>query len=62
MLPSQRLYLEAIAETYKNAGSWDTRRQILSIMTATASFSTKREFIPGLSQRIVPKEFTPVQM
>lgn len=26
MLPSQRLYLEAIAETYKNAGSWDTRR------------------------------------
>ena len=50
MLPSQRLYLEAIAETYKNAGSWDTRRQILSIMTATASFSTKREFIPGLSQ------------
>ena len=51
MLPSQRLYLEAIAETYKNAGSWDTRRQILSIMTATASFSTIREFIPGLSQR-----------
>ena len=50
MLPSQRLYLEAIAETYKNAGSWDTRRQILSIMTATASFSTIQEFIPGLSQ------------
>ena len=50
MLPSQRLYLEAIAETYKSAGSWDTRRQILSIMTATASFSTIREFIPGLSQ------------
>lgn len=62
MLPSQRLYLEVIAQTYKNTGSWDTRRQILSIMTATASFSTKREFIPGLSQRIVPKEFTPVQM
>ena len=50
MLPSQRLYLEAIAETYKNASSWDTLRQILSIMTATASFSTIREFIPGLSQ------------
>ena len=45
MLLSHRLYLEAIAETYKNAGSWDTRRQILSIMTATASFSTIREFI-----------------
>ena len=25
MFPSQRVYLEAIAETYKNAGSWDTR-------------------------------------
>ena len=47
---SQRMYLEAIAETYKNASSWDTRRQILSVMTGTASLASIREYIPGLSQ------------
>ena len=39
LLPTQRVYLEAIAETYKNASSWDTRRQILSIMSGTASLA-----------------------
>ena len=48
--PSQRMYLEAIAETYKNASSWDTRRQILSVMTGTASLASIREYIPGLLQ------------
>ena len=48
--PSQRMCLEAIAETYKNASSWDTRRQILSVMTGTASLASIREYIPGLSQ------------
>lgn len=48
--PSQRVYLEAIAETYKNASSWDTRRQIMSIMTGIASLNAIREYIPGLSQ------------
>ena len=48
--PSQRVYLEAIAETYKNASSWDTRRQILSVMTGTASLASIQEYIPGLSQ------------
>lgn len=50
LLPAQRVYLEAIAETYKNASSWDTRRQILSIMAGTASLAAIREFIPGLTQ------------
>ena len=50
LLPGQRVYLEAIAETYKNASSLDMRRQILSIMTGTASFAAIREFIPGLTQ------------
>ena len=49
LLPAQHVYLEAIAETYKNATSWDTRRQILSIMTGTASLAAIREFIPGLT-------------
>ena len=50
MHPSQRVYLEAIAETYKNATSWDKRRQILSIMTGITSLAAIREFILGLSQ------------
>ena len=29
---ADRKYLEALAETYKNASAWDTRRQVLSIM------------------------------
>lgn len=43
--PSQRVYLEAIAETYKNASSWDTRRQIMSIMTGIASLNAIRESV-----------------
>ena len=50
LLPTKRVYLEAIAETYKNASSWDTRRQIVSIMTGTASLAAIREFIPSLTQ------------
>ncbi|CAH3147751.1 unnamed protein product, partial [Pocillopora meandrina] len=29
---SEHLYLEALAEVYQNATSWDTHRQVLSIM------------------------------
>ena len=31
------------------ASSWDTRRQILSIMAGVASYNAACEFIPGLS-------------
>ena len=37
LLSSEGEYLEAITETYKNAKSWDIRRQILSIMTRIAT-------------------------
>ena len=30
--PSDRNYLEALAEAYKNSKAWDTRRQVLSVM------------------------------
>ena len=43
-------YLEALAESYKNASSWDTRRQVLSIMTGVANFQEILEYIPGLTQ------------
>ena len=33
-------YLEALTEAYNNADSWDTRRQILSVMTGVAPSTT----------------------
>ncbi|XP_078365981.1 uncharacterized protein LOC144650200 [Oculina patagonica] len=48
--PSERCYLEALAESYNNASSWDTRRQILSCMAGVASYRAIATFIPGLSQ------------
>ena len=49
-LPSEAAYLEALAEAYSNATSWDTRRQVLSLMTGVASFRAISEFIPGLTE------------
>ena len=43
-------YLKALAETYDNAASWDTRRQILSIMADLAPFEAIQRFLPGLSE------------
>ena len=48
-LPSEKAYLEALAESYKIAGSWDTRRQILSIIAGVASYKSACEYIPGLT-------------
>lgn len=48
--PMEDAYLKALAEAYANASSWDTRRQVLSIMAGVASFSTIAEYIPGLTQ------------
>ena len=47
-LPSEVGYLEALAESYSNAASWDTRRQVLSVMTGVASFKAISTFIPAL--------------
>lgn len=49
-LPSERAYLQAMAEGYANLSSWDTRRQVLSVMSGVASFGAISEFIPGLTQ------------
>jgi len=48
--PAENAYLEAMAEAYSNATSWDTRRQVLSIMAGVASYKTITEYIPGLTQ------------
>ena len=47
---SDQVYLEALAEAYDNAASWDTRRQILSIMAGVGSFTDISRYIPGLTR------------
>ena len=49
-LSSDSSYLEALSEAYQNAASWDTRRQVLSIMTGVASYRDISRCIPGLTQ------------
>lgn len=48
--PSDKFYLEALSEAYKNASSWDTRRQVLSCMAGIASYKAIAAHIPGLTQ------------
>lgn len=43
-------YLEALAEAYCNANSWDTRRQIHSVMTGVAGYKVIASFIQGLTK------------
>ena len=47
--PSDRSYLEGLAEAYKNSAAWDTRRQILSVMAGIASYKAISLFIPGIT-------------
>jgi hypothetical protein len=47
--PAEKAYLEALAEAYKTADSWDTRRQVLSTMSDVANFNVISEYIPGLT-------------
>lgn len=48
-LPSERAYLESLAKAYEHSTSWDTRRQVLSVMAGVASFNSISHFIPGLT-------------
>ena len=43
------MFLEALAEAYENAISWDTRRQILSIVADLVPYSKIQEYIPGIT-------------
>ena len=47
---ANKRYLEALAETYRNASSWETRRQVLSIMADLVSFRRIQLYIPGLTE------------
>ena len=46
--------MEGVSEAYKNAGSWTTRREILSIIAPQISFKLIQSFLPDLS----PARFT----
>lgn len=46
----ERKYLEALAESYRNASCWETRRQILSIMGDLTTFNRILSYIPGLTE------------
>lgn len=48
--PTERQYLEALADAYQNAGSWDTRRHILAIMSDLVTFRQIQKFIPRLTR------------
>ena len=42
--------MEALSECYQAASSWETRRQILSIMADKVRYSRLLQFIPGLTK------------
>ena len=46
----ERKYLKALAESYRNASCWETRRQILSIMGDLTTFKRILSYIPGLTE------------
>ena len=48
--PSENACLEALVEAYKNMTGWDTKRQVLSVMSGAASFAAIKKFIPELSR------------
>lgn len=47
---ADRKYLEALAETYRNASSWDTRRQVLSIMADLVPVKRLQRYLPGITE------------
>ncbi len=49
-LEFDRKYLEALAETYQNATSWNTRRQVLGIIADLVPFSQIQKFVPGITE------------
>ena len=48
--PSEKAYLEALAEAYENAKGVNTKRYILSLMGDLVTLSQIQTFIPGLNR------------
>ncbi|XP_048576955.1 uncharacterized protein LOC116617388 [Nematostella vectensis] len=47
---ADKKYLNALVETFRNAMSWDTRRQALSLMADLVPFKVIERHIPGISE------------
>ena len=48
--PADDKYLKSLAEAYQNASSWDTRRQVLSVMADLVPYSLIRGYLPGITE------------
>jgi hypothetical protein len=48
--PEEQKYFNALAESYQNASSWETRRQVLSIMADLVTYKRIQHYIPGLTE------------
>ena len=48
--PSDDKYLKSLAETYQKAASWDTQRQVLSIMADLVPYSLHQRYLPGITE------------
>lgn len=48
--PAEEKYLLALAETYRNASGWDTRRQILSVMADIVPFARLQQYLPNVTE------------
>ena len=50
-LPGERKHLKALAETYENASSWDTKRQTrLAIMADLLTYHELQNYIPDIAE------------
>ena len=48
--PAHDKYLKSLAEAYQNASSWDTRRQVLSVMADLVPYSLIQRYLPGITE------------
>ena len=48
--PADDKYLKSLAEAYQNASSWDTRRQVLSVMADLVPYSLIQRYLPGITE------------
>ena len=48
--PADDKYLKSLAEAYQNASSWDTRRQVLSVMADLVPYSLIQRYLPGIKK------------
>ena len=51
--PAEEKYLQALAETYRNAVGWDTRRQVLSVMSDLVPLNRLKKYLPEINEYLL---------